>query len=96
MGAFGRRFEFLFPGMLSSGIAFPGMYFLEHLVDGLNSQEYFVHFQKYPWWSNRETVAKGDGPVVARLWLAIVRRRRATVDGYSTLSDGGLVEGSVR
>ena len=36
--------------MLSSRIAFSDICFLEHLVDGLNSREYFAHFQKYPWW----------------------------------------------
>ena len=52
-GAFGKRFEFSFSGillpiMLFLEIAFLGMCFLERLIDKLNSQEYFVHFQKYP------------------------------------------------
>ena len=90
MGAFGRRFKFSFSKigfsrMLSLGIAFAGMCFLEHLVDGLNSREYFAHFQKYPWWR----VAAGGGPMAkggGRRWSNGDRR---SGDDQRWSGDGG-------
>ena len=71
-GGFGRGFQFFFLGILilgilSSGIVFSGMHILGGLVDRLNFQKNFVHFQKYPWQfggSRRWLAATGSGPTM--------------------------------
>ena len=67
--------------MLSPGISFPDMCFLELLVDGLNFQKYFTHLQKYP----RQRAA-----------ARVVWQWRAVASGGLTAVGGGpaMVEGN--
>ena len=63
--------------------------FLERLVDRLNSQECFAHFQKYPWPRGGDApMAEGGGPEVEGGGpgrVVVVRWRRAAKGGGSVV-----------
>ena len=98
LGRFGRGFQFSFLGILILEILFPEIVFLnmcilKRLVDGLNFQEKFVHFQKYPWQSSiqRRSMVVRQRSTVAWWWLAAAGGEMAAADGGPTAVDGGSV-----